>query len=104
MVVHTLMNHLIKLAGPVALLAALPFATGCAMRAAPFDQMDRAQITVLRLSQQQAPATPQAQPGSLIPGLPGIPPELGAMGQQAAQALQNVLPGMIPQSILPGAP
>jgi hypothetical protein len=86
-----------KLAGLLVLLVA-PVAAGCAARTAPFDQMDRAQITVLRLSQAPAP-----QPSALptIPGLP-VPPELQQMGQAALGALQNALPGLIPGAV-PGA-
>jgi hypothetical protein len=94
------MNHLPKLAG---LLALIPLAIGCAARSAPFDQMDRAQITVLRLSQ----PPPQPQPGAGVPGLPGlpglpIPPQAMQAGQQILQGLQNALPGVIPN--IPGMP
>src|SRR5947209_974091 len=100
MLVHKLMKHAYQLAG---LAMLLPLAAGCAARAAPFDQMDRAQITVLRLSSPQPAATPQGGlPG--VPGLPGIPPELAQMGQQALQGLQNALPGLIPGGGIPGVP
>lgn len=82
------------------LVAIAPAVAGCAMRAAPFDQMDRAQITVLRLS--QAPALPQSALPQ-IPGLPAVPPEFQQMGQAALGALQNVLPGIIPGGMIPGA-
>jgi hypothetical protein len=95
------MNSTPKLAG---LLLLLPLAAGCVARTAPFDQMDRAQITVLRLSQPQAPASPLGQPG-LIPGLPGIPPQLQQMGEQVLQGVQNALPGIIPgMQGIPGMP
>ncbi|HSN97777.1 MAG TPA: hypothetical protein VLS89_05745 [Candidatus Nanopelagicales bacterium] len=88
-----------------ALLA--PFAFGCASRTAPFNDMDEAQITVLRLQGQYQP-TPVAQqpaPGQLpqlIPGLP-VPPELQQMGQQALQGLQQMLPpGVLPPGMFPG--
>ena len=98
---QTLMNHLQKLAGIIVLLA--PFATGCLARVAPFDQMDRAQVTVLRLSQPQLPApTPQAGALPGLPGLPGIPPEIAAVGQQVLQGVQNAVPGLIPN--VPGLP
>jgi hypothetical protein len=82
-------------------LAIAPATIGCAARAAPFDQMDRAQITVLRLA--QAPTNPAPQGGGLpsIPGLPAIPPELQQMGQAALQTLQNALPGVIPGGMVP---
>lgn len=88
------MSHLPKLLGLVALL---PLATGCLARTAPFDQLDRSQVTVLRLTSSQAPAQPQSQPGALLPQIPGVPPELAQMGQQILQGAQ----GMIPPSILP---
>jgi len=96
------MNHLHKLTG---LIVLLPVAVGCAARSAPFDQMDRAQITVLRLSQSQPATAPTPQAGGLpgLPGLPAVPPELQALGQQALQGLQNALPGVIP-NLLPGLP
>jgi hypothetical protein len=104
------MNHLKKLAGTVVdLLVLLPVAlgcvTGCAARSAPFDQMDRAQITVLRLSSSQPAGAPAAQPG-LLPAIPGvpIPPEVQALGQQVLQGVQNALPGLIPGATLPGLP
>jgi hypothetical protein len=97
------MKILQKLAGLVVLL---PLAAGCAARSAPFDQMDRAQITVLRLSQSQPAAAPVPQAGGLpgLPGLPAIPPEMAQLGQQALQGLQNALPGVIPPGLIPGAP
>lgn len=97
------MNQHPKLAGLVALLplaVAAAGLTGCAARSAPFDQMDRAQITVLRLSAPQA-----AAPQTAIPTIPGVPPELAAMGQAALQGLQNVVPGLgnaLP-GLIPGA-
>jgi hypothetical protein len=83
-----------------------PLALGCASRQAPFNDLDEAQTKVLRLQGQEAPAAamPGATPGApLIPGLPGIPPELQALGQQAAQAANQVLPGLIPPGLIPGA-
>ena len=90
------MKQLPKLAGVVALFPFAIAATGCAARAAPFDQMDRAQITVLRLQAPQASTSPQ----SLLPNIPGVPPELAQMGQAALQGLQNVVPGL--GNVLPG--
>lgn len=76
----------------VGLLVILPLAAGCAARSAPFDEMDRAQVTILRLQQ------PQAQ--QALPAIPGVPPELAQMGQAALQGLQNVVPGL--SNALPG--
>lgn len=94
--VHTDMNTLRNFA---ALVAILPLAVGCAARTAPFDQMDRAQVTVLRL---QAPQQQSPLGGALPGGLP-VPPELQQMGQavlqgvqQAVPGLGNALPGLIP--------
>ncbi len=83
-----------------------PFVYGCASRTAPFDQMDQAQITVLRLQGQEAPAPAPVTPAPAGPALiPGIPPELQQMGQQALQGLQQVLPpGVIPPGLIPGQP
>ena len=50
------MSHLPKLLGLVALL---PLTAGCFARTAPFDQLDRAPVTVLRLSSSQQPAPSQ---------------------------------------------
>ncbi|UQA56272.1 hypothetical protein [Polyangium aurulentum] len=79
-------------------LLVAPLAAGCASRTAPFDQMDQAQITVMRL-QQPAPPPVAAVPGaapSLFPGVPG----LDQLGQQAAAAAQAagipIPPGLIP--------
>jgi hypothetical protein len=96
------MNYPQKLAG-IALLLTTPCAAGCLARVAPFDQMDRAQVTVLRLSQPQ-PAVPTPQAGALpgLPGLPALPPQLAAMGQQVLQGVQNAVPGLIPN--VPGLP
>jgi hypothetical protein len=98
------MNHFRYLAG---LSLLLPLATGCAGRTAPFNEMDQAQVTVLRLSQAPAPtaAAPTAAPG--IPGLPaipGVPAEWSAAGQQILQGAQQMLPpGILPPGLIPGA-
>jgi hypothetical protein len=88
----------------LALLA--PLAIGCAGRTAPFNEMDKAQITVLRLSQPPPPVTaPSALPGVPgLPGIPGIPPELQQMGQQVLAGVQQALPpGILPPGLIPGA-
>jgi hypothetical protein len=81
-----------------------PLATGCAGRTAPFDEMDKAQITVLRLQGPPPPVAPVAgAPG--MPAIPGLPPEWQAGAQQALGQLQQVLPpGLIPPGLIPGAP
>ena len=92
------MNHPYKLA---CFFALLPLLAGCAARSAPFDQMDRAQMTVLRLS--HPPAAAATPMGGLIPNLP-IPPQVQQMGQQVLQGVQNALPGLIPNLPIPGMP
>jgi len=84
------------------LLVVLPLAAGCASRTAPFNEMDQAQITVLRLQGQEVAPPPTAQP-TAQPGLiPGLPPEMQQIGQQAAAAINQALPGLIPPNLLPG--
>jgi hypothetical protein len=97
------MKDLRHLAGLVVLLPVALGSVGCIGRTAPFDQMEGAQVVVLRLAQPQpVPGLPGALPGGM--SLPGIPPQLQQMGQAAIQGLQGALPGIVPQSILPGLP
>jgi hypothetical protein len=85
------------------LLVVLPLA-GCASRTAPFNEMDQAQITVLRLQGQEVQPQP-AQPVATAPALiPGLPPDLAAMGQQVGAAINQALPGLIPPGLFPGQP
>ena len=88
-----------------ALTLLVPLAAGCAGRTAPFNEMDKAQITVLRLSQPPPPPAPvSAVPG--IPGLPAIPgltPEMTAMGNTLLQGVGAALPpGLLPPGLIPG--
>jgi hypothetical protein len=89
------------------LFCVLPLATGCVSRAAPFDELDDAQVTILRLQQQQPQQQTQPVPGQqgatpMIPGLP-LPPELQQMGQQLMQQWQQYLPpGMSVPGMTPG--
>ena len=102
-VVYKTMNLTPRTFAGFALLAPLVF--GCAGRAAPFNEMDQAQITVLRLQGQEAPPVATAPATTQAPLIPGLPPEIQALGQQALQGLQGVLPpGMIPPGLIPGAP
>jgi hypothetical protein len=89
----------------LALLAA-PLATGCASRAAPFNQMDQAQISAMRLTQPPPPPPPVAAAPGAFPGIPGlpIPPEMQAAGQQILQGAAQALPGLIPPGLIPGQP
>lgn len=99
------MNTFRTLTG-IGLALALPVVVGCASRAAPFDSMDKAQVTIFRLQGQEAP--PVAQPTAPAAGgalIPGVPAELQQMGQQLAQGLQQMLPpGTLPPGLIPGQP
>jgi hypothetical protein len=78
-------------------------ATGCAAKpAAPFDTIKNANTTLLRLQNYEPPAAQMTVPG--VPAIPGIPPEIQQWAQQAAPALQQLLPpGLLPPGLL-GAP
>lgn len=85
----------------VGVLLALP-AVGCASRTAPFDKLDDAQMTILKLQGEEVAANPlQPQPGQLpmLP-IPGLTPEqqqqLQQQLQQGAQQLQQMIPGLPP--------
>jgi hypothetical protein len=95
------MNSSIRTFLGLALLA-VPLATGCA-RTAPFDQMDQAQITVMRLT--NPPPPPAAPPIAGQPGFPGLPlpPELQAGATAVLQGAQAAgIP--IPPGLIPGQP
>lgn len=83
--------------------ASLWLVAGCAGQpAAPFDTLKTANVTILRLQnyepQQNQPAA--ATPGA-APMIPGIPPEIQQWAQQAAPALQQLLPpGLLPPGLL----
>jgi hypothetical protein len=71
--------------------------TGCAARTAPFDNLDDAQMTILKLQGEQQPASPlPGAGGGLIPGLPipipGLTPE--QLMQQGQQTWQQMMPGV----------
>lgn len=83
------------------ILVVLPLAAGCASRTAPFNEMDQASITVLRLQGQEPAPQPAAQPAA-VPGIPGFPPELAAGAQALGQAVNQALPGLIPPGLIPG--
>lgn len=99
----------------LAILVALPLSAGCASRTAPFDKLDDAQMTILKLQGDQAAAT-QAQPtnplGQLGIPIPGMTPEMmQQMMQQGQQQLQQLglpalpgIPGLTqPQQTQPAA-
>lgn len=83
-------------------------AVGCATIAPPFDSIKNANTTVLRLQNYEPPAQtiggiPGGVPGAM-PTIPGIPAEIQQWAQQAAPALQQLLPpGLLPPGFL-GAP
>jgi hypothetical protein len=78
-------------------------AFGCASHpAAPFDTLKNANVTALRLQNYEPP--PQATAAPQTGAIPGLPPEIVAMAQQALPGLQQLLPpGLLPQGMLPGA-
>lgn len=70
---------------------------------APFNTMEKANVTVFRLQNYEPPPTVAAvAPGQ--PGLiPGLPPEINTWIQQGAAGLQQLIPpGLIPQQLLQG--
>jgi hypothetical protein len=81
-------------------------ALGCASKpAAPFDTLKSANLTAFRLQNFEPPApaagaAPQAtQPGAI----PGLPPEIAQLAQQALPGLQALLPpGLLPPGMLQG--
>jgi len=92
--------------GVLGLALALPAITGCSGRAAPFNELDNAQVTILKLQGQEAASPiPGAQPGGLpmIP-IPGLTPEQQAQLQQGAQQLGQAVGQMIPGLPIPGLP
>ena len=81
----------------VGLTLLAPFAFGCAGRTAPFDEMDKAQITILRLQGPPPPVAPPVAAGIPgIPGIPGLPPELAAAAAAAAAGVGALIPGLPP--------
>jgi len=85
--------------------AACLLGAGCASTpAAPFDTLKNAGATVLRLQNYEPPAQQQQPGAAAVPGLPPnlIPPQIQAWAQQAAPALQQLLPpGLLPPGLLP---
>jgi hypothetical protein len=79
-------------------------AVGCAHVAAPFDTLENANTTLLRLQNYEPPAQAiGGLPGTTGPLIPGIPAEIQQWAQQAAPALQQLLPpGLLPPGLLGG--
>lgn len=93
--------------GVLAFVAVLPLSAGCASRAVPFDKLDDAQVTILKLQQPQAAAAPTPAPGGLPFSIPGLTPEqqqqINQFGEAAVQQLQQL--GVLPPGFqLPGQP
>lgn len=90
------------MAGACALAAS---ALGCASQpAAPFDTLKNANTTLLRLQNYEPPAQQATIPGASGVAIPGIPPEIQQWAQQAAPALQQLLPpGLLPPGLLGGS-
>lgn len=85
------------------ILLLLPLAFGCA-RTAPFDELDKAPMTIMRLGQPPPPPAPVAMPSTGTPLIPGLPPDLQKMGEQVLQGAGQILPpGLIPPGLIPGA-
>jgi hypothetical protein len=81
----------------VSLLLGLISAACASHPAAPFDTLKNGNVTLLRL--QNYEQTAQAAPGVL----PGIPQQIQQWAQQAAPALQQLLPpGLLPPELLQG--
>jgi hypothetical protein len=90
------------------LALALPLATGCASRTAPFNDLDQASVTILKLQGQEVAQTPT--PGVGAPGtipmlpIPGLTPEQQQQMQQGIQQLGQAAQQMIPGLQIPGLP
>jgi hypothetical protein len=76
--------------------------SACASRTAPFDKLDKASITILKLQAQAPQAAPASPLGSLIPGLPRDLQQLGLQALQQMQAQGLIPPGLIPPGLIPG--
>lgn len=76
-------------------------ASACASTpAAPFDTLKSANVTAFRLQNYEPPAQTSATGAAAIPGLP---PQILQWAQQAAPALQQMIPpGLIPPGLIPG--
>jgi hypothetical protein len=77
-------------------------ASACASTpAAPFDTLKSANVTAFRLQNYEPPPATAAAPGVI----PGLPPQILQWAQQAAPALQQMIPpGLLPPGLIPGLP
>lgn len=76
-------------------------ASACASTpAAPFDTLKSANVTAFRLQNYEPP---QQQAATGVGAIPGLPPQILQWAQQAAPALQQMIPpGLIPDGLIPG--
>jgi len=89
------------------LLVLVPLAAGCSGRASPFNDMDQAQVTILKLQGQPQPSLiPGAQPGGGLPmiPIPGLSPDQNQQLQQGANQLLQGAGQLIPGFQIPGMP
>jgi len=80
-------------------------ALGCASKpAAPFDTLKTANLSAFRLQNFEPPAPPPgAAPQAQAGAIPGLPPEIAQLAQQALPGLQALLPpGLLPPGMLQG--
>ena len=81
---------------------------GCGSPAAPFDTLKTANLTAVRLQNNEPPPPPPVVAGAAAPSpaqglIPGLPPEIQALAQQGLPALQQLLPpGLLPPGLIPG--
>lgn len=75
-------------------------ASACASSpAAPFDTLKNANVVAFRLQNYEPPAQQAGTPAALQ----GLPPQILQWAQQAAPALQQMIPpGLIPPGLIPG--
>jgi hypothetical protein len=80
-------------------------ALACGSPAVPFDTMKSANVVVYRLQNYEPPAPVAGAPAAPGVAIPGIPPEIVAMAQQALPGLQQMIPpGLLPPGLIPGLP
>ncbi|MEM9692538.1 MAG: hypothetical protein AAGA56_08340 [Myxococcota bacterium] len=82
----------------VSVLACLATTTGCASRAAPFNDLDQASVQIMRVKEQPAGGAPQVPAGVPVP--PGFE-QFAGLAQQTLEQLKAT--GMIPPGLnIPG--
>jgi hypothetical protein len=94
------MNCIAKAALGFAGLSALACASS---PAAPFDTLKTANVTAFRLQNFEPPPPPPGAPGPQQGMIPGLPPEIVQMAQQALPGLQALIPpGLLPPGMMQG--